>query len=208
MSPYAYLPMLTHLVCLHTLTYQSSVFGRVDFFTNSGAVLDAKCDKVAMKSKAKLNFQGYTKEWVEDRKDSLKKDIVAKTGLPETAITAMTFTETTTRRRLGDSAHRRLAETTTTVTVTIGAQTESQVVGAATSLTSDFVSPQLSTEAAIDGIPQAQITSTCTENCVASPTAPPTSGGGAAGGDTSAATAVATTAAAAAVAILGAVLLA
>ena len=24
MSPYAYLPMLTHLVCLHTLTYQSS----------------------------------------------------------------------------------------------------------------------------------------------------------------------------------------
>ena len=26
MSPYAYLPMLTHLVCLHTLTYQSSIF--------------------------------------------------------------------------------------------------------------------------------------------------------------------------------------
>ena len=24
MSPYAYLPMLTYLVCLHTLTYQSS----------------------------------------------------------------------------------------------------------------------------------------------------------------------------------------
>ena len=27
MSPYAYLPMLTHLVCLHTLTYQSSISG-------------------------------------------------------------------------------------------------------------------------------------------------------------------------------------
>ena len=26
MSPYAYLPMLTHLVCHHTLTYQSSLF--------------------------------------------------------------------------------------------------------------------------------------------------------------------------------------
>ena len=26
MSPYAYLPMLTHLVCHHTLTYQSSIF--------------------------------------------------------------------------------------------------------------------------------------------------------------------------------------
>ena len=26
MLPYAYLPMLTHLVCLHTLTYQSSIF--------------------------------------------------------------------------------------------------------------------------------------------------------------------------------------
>ena len=28
MSPYAYLPMLTHSVCLHTLTYQSSIFNR------------------------------------------------------------------------------------------------------------------------------------------------------------------------------------
>ena len=34
MSPYAYLPMLTHLVCLHTLTYQSSRRAQVRSFVS------------------------------------------------------------------------------------------------------------------------------------------------------------------------------
>ena len=37
MTPDAFLPMLTHLVCIHTLTYQSSIFYKTSVITNSSA---------------------------------------------------------------------------------------------------------------------------------------------------------------------------
>jgi len=179
-------------------------------FQNAGATLDAKCDKVAIKSTVTIDLVGVKKTDVDDRTNSVKADLVVQTGLPKSQI-SFTTTEKTTRRRLGEPEHRRLAAVTTELIVTLGTQTEAQSVAAAKSLSTDLQMKQLDTDLTISGVASPQVTSACTTNCevtttapAAAPTAPPTAPPIVVNGATS--TTVSTVLAAAAA--LGAVLLA
>ena len=60
MSPYAYLPMLTHLVCHHTLTYQSSIKDRYESVDDAmSTVIDVYVENLVALTKPPHNFRVF-----------------------------------------------------------------------------------------------------------------------------------------------------